>query len=74
MPNPSELERQREEHPLADKTVNITEQHLFHTPQSMTELENWVLALPADTRIHAITAMWMYNNLLASAKAVEIER
>lgn len=72
MPNPSELERQL--HPLHDTVVNIKEQKLFHTPESMQELEDWIMAHPPGEAVHILTAMWMYNNLLASAKAVEIER
>lgn len=60
--------------PVAGQTVTISEQFLFHTPESMAEIEEWVLALPATERLPAMTAMWMYNNLLASAGKVEIAR
>lgn len=56
------------------KSAIIQTQGLFHTPESMEELEKWIEKHPPEERGRLYTAVWMFNNLLASHDVVEIKR
>ncbi len=45
--------------------VVITKMALFHTPESVEEIQKWIEAHPKDERAHLYTIMGMTWNFLA---------
>jgi hypothetical protein len=46
--------------------LHLTKSEMFHTPESMQEVENWINLHPADNRIALLTVMGMTWNFAAS--------
>jgi hypothetical protein len=53
--------------------IRISKMGLFHTPQSVSEIEEWILKHPKENQAALWTAMGMTWNFLAEAAKVHNE-